>query len=93
MIEMLSNHSSIATCLYVVKTYGEGITDPRRKNFYLEEIEPTVSAMPKPFSMNFLKLAPYTLAGFDLTTHCFSVAGGDDATRPRHQGIFLQCIV
>jgi hypothetical protein len=28
-------------------------------------------------------LPPYTLAGFDLTTHSFSAAGGDDATRPR----------
>jgi hypothetical protein len=32
----------------------------------------------------FLKLPPYTLAGFDLTAHNY--AGGDETTRPCHQG-------
>jgi hypothetical protein len=36
----------------------------------------------------YLKLPPYTLAGFDLTTH--NSAGGDDTTRPRRHSNFWQ---
>jgi hypothetical protein len=32
----------------------------------------------------FLKLLPYALSGFDLSTH--NSVGGGDTTRPRHQG-------
>jgi hypothetical protein len=39
------------------------------------------------FFFLFLKLPPYTLAGFDLTTH--TSAGGDDTTRPHRHGFFL----
>jgi hypothetical protein len=39
---------------------------------------------------SFLKLPPYTLKGFDLTTHSSShldsMAGGEYTTRPRRQG-------
>jgi hypothetical protein len=37
----------------------------------------------------FLKLPPYTLAGFDLTTH--SSASRDDTTKPRRRSMALQC--
>jgi hypothetical protein len=35
------------------------------------------------YALQFLKLPAYTLAGFDLTTHCSSL----DTTRPLHQGM------
>jgi hypothetical protein len=34
----------------------------------------------------FYKISPYTLPGFDLTTHSSNVIGGDDTTRPCRQG-------
>jgi hypothetical protein len=35
-------------------------------------------------AFKFLKIPPYTPAGFDLTAH--NSEGGDDTTRPRRQG-------